>query len=212
MLKSSVNESALLSAACLMTPGLRARTGTYYSQTRRCTPDTHWQTVAPFSPSCCRSVFPSIETNEMVGMSISLCETMSDCTSRLLSLLETKWRLPPWNLKKKKKKGKKTSTEMLCHPLFVRFWVIRLFMWAGTPRQWSNDMSLQVVCRVFLGFWEAYMLKFPQGWHQCVCVCGGGSRGLYTYYGNFSASDNIYKVLLQDRYAWSTIFMITKKT
>lgn len=57
------------------------------------------------------------------------------------------------------------------------------------------------------------MLKFPQGWHQCVCVCvGGDRRGLYTYYGNFSASDNIYKVLLQDRYAWSTIFMITKKT
>lgn len=33
--------------------------------------------------SCCRFVFPSIETNEMVGIFITLCEPPSHCTSRL---------------------------------------------------------------------------------------------------------------------------------
>lgn len=56
-------------------------------------------------------------------------------------------------LHRMKQNGEKNQAEMLCCPLFVRFWVIRLFMCAGTPRQWNNDMSLQVVCRIFLGFW-----------------------------------------------------------
>ena len=53
---------------------------------------------------------------------------------------------------KTEQKRKKNLVEILCRSLFVRFWVIRLFMCTGTPKQWNNDMSLQVVCRIFLGF------------------------------------------------------------
>lgn len=68
-----------------------------------------------------------------------------------------------------KQKGKKNS-EMLCRTHFVRFQLICLFMWTGTPWQRNNDISLQVVCRISLDFEGAWMVKFPKGWH----LCGGG--------------------------------------
>lgn len=179
-----VNESASLSAAHLMTPGLDMD-GTYYSQSRRYAPDTCWQTVHKhtmplFFLPCSRFVFPSIQSNDMAGVFITLCVDPVSLHISSLSLHETKRRLLLWNNKcvlcivwnKTGRNGNRA--EMLCRPLFVRFWVIRLFMCAGTPRQWNNDMSLQVACRIFLGFWRGLHGKVSKG----VSLVCGWFRGL----------------------------------
>lgn len=117
----------------------------------------------------------------MPGMFITLCEPPSRCVSRLSPPYmkqssdycfeitnAVSHRLKPPQKKKERKQGK-NEAEALCRLLFVRFWVIRLFMWAGTPRQRNNDMSLQVVCRVFPGFWRGLHGKvFRKGWKWCV--------------------------------------------
>lgn len=93
---------------------------------------------------------------------------------------ETKQRLLLWNYKcfcawNGTGKKKKNLAEILCRSLFVRFWVIRLFMCTGTPRQWNNDMSLQVVCRIFLGFWRGLhgkvsnVVSLVNGWFWGLC-------------------------------------------
>lgn len=74
-----MNESAPLSAARLMTPGLWTWTGRItvnqgaVLQTHGGRQYTSALCLFFFLP-CSRFVFPSIQTNQMVGMSITLCE------------------------------------------------------------------------------------------------------------------------------------------
>lgn len=142
---------------------------TYYSQTRHCAPDRHWQTVhKAFFFLVADLFFPALR--QMKWLAYLLPFVNPHLTACLVSLLTwnkaaiTALKLQMlfhiiWN----KAKIKKNQAETLCRLLFVRFWVIRLFMWAGTPRQWNNDMSLQVVCRVFLGFWRGLHGEVSKG-------------------------------------------------
>lgn len=186
MLKSQrVNESASLSAAHLMTPGLWTWTG-HITVNQGAALQTHvgrqyTSTLCPFFfLPCSRFVFPSIQSNDMAGVFITLCVDPVSLHVSSLSLHETKRRLLLWNNKCVlcivwNKTGKNGNlAEMLCRSLFVRFWVICLFMCAGTPRQWNNDMSLQVACRIFLGFWRGLRGKVYKG----VSLVCGWFRGL----------------------------------
>lgn len=118
--------------------------------------------------------FPSIQANETGSMFITLCEpSLTACLVSFLTwnkaaIIALKLQMLlciVWN-----KTGEKKIQEKRCTAHCLSdFWVIRLFMCAGTPRQWNNDMSLQVVCRIFLGFWRGLRGKVSKG-VPLVCV------------------------------------------